>query len=137
MTNDYSELKPETRTLIGGSESRDVEFKQSQAGLESSDLVAFANAEGGVIFIGVREELDGTGMKHGIIVGQGGDGGDGPPPPEEIEVGNIIKERKKGGGYSRVTDVDPLTGEITADPMTQEEFEEARKEAGQGKGGPI
>lgn len=68
-------------------------------------------------------------------------GGDGEQPSEEIEVGDIIIERKKGGGYARVSDIDEKTGKITADPMTKEEFEEARKEEAQkqgpGKGGHI
>jgi len=68
-------------------------------------------------------------------------GGDGEQPPEEIEIGDIIIERKKGGGYARVSDIDEKTGKITADPMTKEEFEEARKEEAQkqgpGKGGHI
>ena len=68
-------------------------------------------------------------------------GGDGQPPPEEIEIGDIIIERKKGGGYARVTDIDDKTGKITADPMTKEEFEQERKEEarkqGIGKGGHI
>tara|TARA_Y100000034_G_C6902141_1_gene417497 strand:+ start:783 stop:1727 length:945 start_codon:yes stop_codon:yes gene_type:complete len=59
-----------------------------------------------------------------------GEGGEGPPPPQEpIEIGDIVKERKKGGGYGRVTDVDPQTGKITAEPMTKDEFEQAKQEA--------
>ena len=71
-----------------------------------------------------------------ILRGKDEKGGDGQPPPtDEIEVGNIIIERKKGGGYARVTDIDPVTGKITADPMTKEEVEEERKEEAQRQAG--
>jgi predicted HTH transcriptional regulator len=59
--------------MIEGKENRDVDFKESHSGLKNEDLVAFANAQGGSILIGVREARDDTGMQHGEVIGWEGD----------------------------------------------------------------
>lgn len=51
-------------------ESFDVEYKQHIKGLDSGDLVAFANSEqGGIIYIGVKEDRDKVGKQIGKVVG--------------------------------------------------------------------
>ncbi|PWW26607.1 putative DNA-binding protein [Cytobacillus oceanisediminis] len=51
-------------------EGLDVEYKLHIKGLDSEDLVAFANSEqGGVIYIGVQEERDIDGKQKGKVVG--------------------------------------------------------------------
>lgn len=88
-------LRDETRRMIRGEEGFDVEFKETVAGLESGDLVAFANAEGGTILLGVGEISSGNGTKTGEIIGC--ETGDEPilsvrnkanncRPPVEIEI---------------------------------------------------
>lgn len=72
MSEDFPQLRPDTRRMIEGHETRDVEFKESVSGVDPGDLVAFANASGGTILIGVREEVDTSGMQHGIIAGCAG-----------------------------------------------------------------
>lgn len=58
------------RELIGGEESRDVEFKESVYGLDAGDIVAFANSpDGGTIFLGVREDSDEKGHQRGYVIG--------------------------------------------------------------------
>lgn len=52
------------------SEGIDVEFKESVGGVDSTDLVAFANSpEGGAILIGVHETKDENGLQRGEPVG--------------------------------------------------------------------
>lgn len=72
MSSDYPSLRPETRTLIENPESIDVEYKESIDGLDQRDLVSFANADGGTILVGVREEKDASGRQYGVIVGYEG-----------------------------------------------------------------
>ncbi len=51
-------------------EDFDVEFKQSLSGLESEDIVAFANsARGGCILVGVEETTDANGQQRAVVVG--------------------------------------------------------------------
>jgi len=57
------------KQIVGGEENHDVEFKESVYGLEASDIVAFANAEGGTIFLGVREQSDESGHQRGYVIG--------------------------------------------------------------------
>lgn len=72
MRVDYPEIRPETRALLENPETREIEYKQSIAGLDASDMVAFANANGGTILIGVQEIEDESGRQRGEIVGQRG-----------------------------------------------------------------
>jgi len=72
MSADLPELRPETRDLIANPETKEIEFKQSINGLDASDMVAFANANGGTILIGVKEITDASGGQRGEIVGQNG-----------------------------------------------------------------
>ena len=65
----YRRLRAGTRRIIAGQEGLDVEFKQSLAAVESQDLVAFANADGGIILVGVAEDSGTHGQQQGRIVG--------------------------------------------------------------------
>lgn len=69
---DYPEIRPETRVLIDNPETREVEYKESISGVDTSDMVAFANANGGTILVGVKEISDSSGKQQGEIVGQEG-----------------------------------------------------------------
>jgi len=69
MSEDFTELRDETKNMIDGHETRDVEFKESLNGINSETFVAFANAKGGTILLGVREETDQNGMQRGRIIG--------------------------------------------------------------------
>ena len=67
--SEYQGISKRAQALLEKSEDYDVEFKESLAGLESEDLVAFANSdEGGSILIGVKEIKKG-GRQRGEIVG--------------------------------------------------------------------
>ncbi|MGO4543092.1 AlbA family DNA-binding domain-containing protein [Paenibacillus sp. 2TAB19] len=56
--------------LINKEEGYEVEFKESLAGLKTEDVVAFANSiSGGVILIGVKDDVDTIGRQLGTIVG--------------------------------------------------------------------
>ena len=72
MSVDYPEIRPETKALIENPETREIEYKQSIAGLDASDMVAFANTNGGTILIGVKEVKNDSGRQRGEIIGQGG-----------------------------------------------------------------
>jgi predicted HTH transcriptional regulator len=63
-------LQNELLRLINKEEGFDVEFKESLSGLQSEDLVAFANTtEGGTILIGIRDDKDENGRQVGKIIG--------------------------------------------------------------------
>lgn len=67
---EFRTITKRSQELLGRSEQIDVEFKESLAGLKNTALVAFANsAEGGTIFIGVREIQLEDGRQRGEIVG--------------------------------------------------------------------
>jgi len=70
MQAEYKILSKRTRLMLQKQEGFDVDFKQSLSGLETSDLVAFANSEqGGTILVGV-DEVDGIkGVQRGKVVG--------------------------------------------------------------------
>jgi ATP-dependent DNA helicase RecG len=56
--------------LLHREEDFDVDFKRSISGLESDDLVSFANSRrGGAILIGVDESKDGNGRQTAVVVG--------------------------------------------------------------------
>ena len=64
----YPKLRPETIRMINGAEGYDVEFKENASGLETEDIVAFANGRGGIILIGVQE-IGKKRQQKGQIVG--------------------------------------------------------------------
>jgi predicted HTH transcriptional regulator len=66
----FSSLSQRVKALLRSQEDTDVEFKQSTAALESSDITAFANSErGGAILIGVAETKDAAGHQVGQVIG--------------------------------------------------------------------
>ena len=67
--NDYRSLTKETKQIINGYEGREVEFKRQSSGVSVEDFVAFTNASGGVILIGVDEKQDDNGRQYGEIIG--------------------------------------------------------------------
>lgn len=68
--SNYATLRKETKKMLSGGEFIDVEYKKSIGGLDPEDLVAFANASGGTILVGVSEYKDPTtGLQYGVIVG--------------------------------------------------------------------
>ena len=66
-------FKSDTMKMIESRETCDIDFKESPSNLETEDLVAFANACGGTILIGVRELQDASGMQRGEVIGWIGD----------------------------------------------------------------
>ena len=67
---EYRRISARTKELLTRQEGLDVEFKESLAGLEAEDLVAFANSKaGGAILIGVKEEKGLHGRQVPRIVG--------------------------------------------------------------------
>jgi len=63
-------ISDRARALAERREGLDVEYKQSTAGLEASDIVAFANSKhGGAILVGVKEARKSTGEQYGVVVG--------------------------------------------------------------------
>lgn len=46
-------IREETAQLLNGNEGTDVEFKLTPKSVESEDLVAFANSQGGTILVGI------------------------------------------------------------------------------------
>lgn len=70
MKSEYNTLSARVKSLLERSETFDVEFKESVSGLESTDIVSFANSErGGTILIGIRETKSPKGQQRGQIVG--------------------------------------------------------------------
>lgn len=66
---EFPDLTPETRALIEGQEGRSVDFKLKPEGIHPEDFVAFANARGGSILVGVEEQKDAEGRQYGVVVG--------------------------------------------------------------------
>jgi len=63
-------ISARAKSLLEREEGFDVEFKQSAASLDASDVVAFANsANGGAILLGVREEGGAGGRQIGTVIG--------------------------------------------------------------------
>jgi hypothetical protein len=89
-------ISKKARVCLSSGETMHVEFKEKVSGLESEDLVAFANSEGGgSILIGVKESADLSGMQVGAIVGHRVDDGtrlqildkaQSCHPPVQIEI---------------------------------------------------
>src|SRR5690242_20343094 len=67
---EYKALSARAEAMLNRSETYDVEFKESVSGLESSDIVSFANSDrGGTILIGIREAKTPKGQQRGEIIG--------------------------------------------------------------------
>lgn len=66
---EYKTIRAQTRRMINGEEGIDVEFKRSHAEVSPQYFVAFANATGGSIIVGVEETKDESGRQKAIIVG--------------------------------------------------------------------
>lgn len=70
LKSEFNTLSARAKALLERSETFDVEFKESVSGLESSDIVSFANSErGGTILIGIRETESPNGQQRGEIIG--------------------------------------------------------------------
>lgn len=66
----YLSISKKTRALLKRQEGLDVDFKMTVKGLESTDLVAFANSDrGGTLLLGVGEMEDELSMQRGRVVG--------------------------------------------------------------------
>lgn len=69
IKKEYRKIRGDTRRLLEGQEGRDVDFKERAEGVDPEDLVAFANAGGGTILVGVREIETEQGLQRGEVVG--------------------------------------------------------------------
>lgn len=70
LKSEYNTLSARAKAMLERSETFDVEFKESVSGLESSDIVSFANSErGGTILVGIRETKTTNGQQRGQIIG--------------------------------------------------------------------
>ena len=66
----YMSVSRKTKALLNRQEGLDVDFKMTVKGLESTDLVAFANSErGGTILLGVGEAEGEHSIQKGRIIG--------------------------------------------------------------------
>jgi len=67
---EYKGISSRSQSLLKQQEGFDVEFKQSISGLDSEDIVAFANStKGGSILIGIQEEIGVDGRQLPNIIG--------------------------------------------------------------------
>ena len=66
---EYKRIRSETKRLLEGQEGRQVDFKAAHQGVDAEDLVAFANAGGGTILVGVKEVETPEGLQRGQVVG--------------------------------------------------------------------
>lgn len=64
-----AQLSPSTRRLLSHSEDEAFDFKRDAEAVKAEDLVAFANAGGGVILVGVDETQGKHGKQKGKVVG--------------------------------------------------------------------
>lgn len=68
--NVFETVTERTMQLLNTEENFEIEFKQSASGLETADMVAFANSEhGGTILIGVKEVKGVKNRQRGKIIG--------------------------------------------------------------------
>ncbi|MCD6361789.1 MAG: ATP-binding protein [Armatimonadetes bacterium] len=65
----YNGLTERTRRLLDGAENLFVDFKREIEGVHPATFVAFANASGGTILVGVEEAKRRNGMQYGRIYG--------------------------------------------------------------------
>lgn len=67
---EFKRISGRANRLLEREEGFDVDFKRSMSGLESEDLVSFANSKrGGAILIGVDESKDVNGRQKAVVVG--------------------------------------------------------------------
>jgi len=66
---EFQGLTKRTRDMLASNENLKVDFKREPSGVKSSDFVAFANANGGTLLIGVDEYTADNGMQRGRVVG--------------------------------------------------------------------
>jgi ATP-dependent DNA helicase RecG len=66
---EFPAIRAVTRALLDGQEGREVDFKERPEGVDAEDLVAFANAGGGTILVGVEEVETDQGLQRGRVVG--------------------------------------------------------------------
>ncbi|NRA21661.1 MAG: ATP-binding protein [Oceanospirillaceae bacterium] len=66
---EFQGLTKRTRTMLASNENLSVDFKREASGVKSSDFVAFANANGGTLLIGVDEYTSENGLQRGRVVG--------------------------------------------------------------------
>ena len=63
-------MSEKAEKLLGSQESITLDFKESVGGLDSSDIVSFANSiRGGTILLGVKEKKDSRGLQTFEITG--------------------------------------------------------------------
>jgi len=67
---EYQGISERARRLLNGQEDRYVDFKQSAAGMDTEDIVAFANSPtGGTVLLGVEEAQKPDGRQYGKVIG--------------------------------------------------------------------
>jgi len=70
MKMEFKTISKKAKSLLSREEGYEVELKQSEVGLETEDLVAFANSKnGGSILVGIKEIKDKFGKQKAKIVG--------------------------------------------------------------------
>ena len=82
MTKTLKTLSKDTKRLLSGGESEEVDFKQTAKSITAEDLVAFANSDsGGAILVGVKENSENNGRQIGEVIGH---------PIGDAEVSQIL-----------------------------------------------
>lgn len=67
---EYQGISERAKRLLNEQEDRHVDFKQSAAGMDTEDIVAFANTPtGGTILLGVEEAQKPDGRQYGKVIG--------------------------------------------------------------------
>lgn len=67
---EFKGISDRAKQLLSREEGFDVDFKKAMSGLESDDLVSFANSkDGGTLLIGVEETKDVNGRQQAVVVG--------------------------------------------------------------------
>ncbi len=66
---EFQTIRTDTQQLLEGQEGREVDFKESPGGVDTEDFIAFANAGGGTILVGVEEIQTEQGLQRGRVVG--------------------------------------------------------------------
>ncbi len=65
----YKTLTKKTKELLEGGENSLVDFKKIPDGIKHEDLVAFANADGGELILGIQETSRKDSSQYGIAIG--------------------------------------------------------------------
>jgi predicted HTH transcriptional regulator len=67
---EYQGISERAARLLDEQEDRHVDFKQSAAGMDTEDIVAFANTpSGGTILLGIEEAQKPDGRQYGRVIG--------------------------------------------------------------------